>query len=369
MRRQGKTCVRRRLLMTMLLFVMAAARVPAQANYFKNWPAGTSPQEVGKRVAENYAARKFEFEQGKRKYVIYPEVCAGYGSLTVAQLTKDTALRDNLRQKFAPLFTPKGSQHISPDAHVDYRIFGVVPFELYLQTGEQHYLVAGRGLADKQWETPTPDGITGEARYWIDDMYMITAVEVQAYRATHERKYIDRAALTMAAYLDRLQQPNGLFYHAPDAPFYWGRGNGWVAAGMAELLRSLPKNHPQRARILAGYQKMMASLLKYQSADGMWRQLVDHPESWVETSSTGMFTFALITGVKNGWLERQAYGPAARKAWLGLVKHLDQDANITDVCVGTNKGFTLQYYLDRERRVGDLHGQFPVLWSATALLR
>jgi unsaturated rhamnogalacturonyl hydrolase len=48
----------------------------------------------------------------------------------------------------------------------------------------------------------------------------------------------------MSAYLDKLQQTNGLFYHAPDAPFYWSRGNGWVAAGMAELLRSLPENHP-----------------------------------------------------------------------------------------------------------------------------
>jgi rhamnogalacturonyl hydrolase YesR len=182
----------------------------------------------------------------------------------------------------------------------------------------------------------------------------------------------------MAAYLDKLQQPNGLFFHAPDSKFYWGRGNGWVAAGMTELLRSLPKNHPRHARILAGYQKMMASLLKYQGDDGLWRQLIDHPEAWAETSSTGMFTFAMITGVKNGWLERKTYGPAARKAWLGLVQHIDKDANVTDVCVGTNKANLevgpdldkqLKFYLDRPRRVGDLHGQSPVLWSATALMR
>src|SRR5258707_8868253 len=148
-------------------------------------------------------------------------------------------------------------------------------------------------------------------------MFMITAVQVQAYRATGDNTYLDRAALEMSAYLDKLQQPNGLFYHAPDVPFYWGRGNGWVAAGMTELLRSLPKNHPRRARILAGYQQMMASLLKYQGGDGLWRQLIDHPEAWAETSSTGMFTFAMITGEKNGWLGRHTAGPAARKAWLG----------------------------------------------------
>ena len=151
-----------------------------------------------------------------------------------------------------------------------------------------------------------------------------------------------------------------------------------MAAGMAELLRSLPKNHPRRARIMQGYQTMMAALLKYQAEDGLWRQLVDRPDMWAETSGTGMFAFALVTGVREGWLDAKTYGPAARKAWLGLVKHLDAQANVTDVCVGTNKAFQevgpdldkqLAFYLARDRKTGDLHGQAPVLWTATALLR
>jgi len=351
--------------------------VSAQS-YFRDWPAGTSPQEIGKRVAENFVARKLEFEQGKRPYVIYPEVCAWYGALTVAQLTNDRNLQTRLIQKFDPLLTSDGAKHVSAEPHVDYRVFGVVPLEIYMQTSERKYLDVGKSLADKQWEKTTPDGITSEARYWIDDMYMITAVQVQAFRATHDTKYLDRAAVTMAGYLDKLQQPNGLFFHAPDSPFYWGRGNGWVAAGMTELLRSLPKNHPRRARILDGYRTMMASLLKYQGEDGLWRQLVDHPEVWAETSSTGMFTFAMVTGVKNGWLDRKVYGPAARKAWMGLIKHINSEANVSDVCIGTNKAAQevgpnldtqMKYYFDRARRTGDLHGQTPVLWSATALLR
>jgi rhamnogalacturonyl hydrolase YesR len=200
-------------------------------------------------------------------------------------------------------------------------------------------------------------------------MFMITALQVQAFRATGDAKHLDRAALTMSAYLDRLQQTNGLFYHGTNAPFFWGRGNGWVAAGMAELLRSLPANHPLRARILDGYQKMMAALLKYQGDDGLWRQLIDHPEAWPETSGTGMFAFAMVTGVQNGWLDEKTYGPAARKAWLGLVSHLDSQANVDDVCIGTGKGFSVKYYLDRPRNTGDLHGQAPVLWTAAALLR
>src|SRR5882672_4562314 len=366
------------LLLTTALLLITNATVMAQSAYFSKWPAGTSPQEIGKRVAENFVARPFEYAEGKRQYVIYPEVCAWYGSLTVAKLTKDIDLKARLIQKFDPLLTPEGAKRISQDPHVDFRVFGTAVLEIYMQTKDRRFFDIGIGLADKQWEKTTPDGITAEARYWIDDMFMITAVEVQAYRATRDAKYLDRAALTMAAYLDKLQQPNGLFFHAPDSKFYWGRGNGWVAAGMTELLRSLPKNHPRRARILQGYRTMMASLLKYQASDGLWRQLIDHPDVWAETSSTGMFTFAMVSGVKSGWLDSKVYGPAARKAWLGLVQHVGPDANVTDVCVGTNKAnlevgpdvnTQLKFYLDRPRRTGDLHGQAPILWSATALLR
>lgn len=339
-------------------------------NYFTNWPAGTSPAEIGKRVAENFVVRKFDFETNpKRKFVIYPEVCAWYGSLTVAQLTGDRDLQKRLVQKFDYFLTPEGAGHISTNAHVDYRVFGIVPLEIYVLTKDKQYFKIGQGLADAQWKKTTDDGITAEARYWIDDMFMSTAVQVQAYRATGDAKYINRAALTMVAYLDKLQQPNGLFYHGPDSPFFWGRGNGWVAAGMTELLQSLPENHPRRARILDSYQKMMEALLKYQGEDGLWRQLIDHSEAWPETSSTAMFTFAMVSGVKNGWLDVKTYGPAARKAWLGLVKHLIKEANVDDVCAGTNKGDSLEYYLNRPRKVGDLHGQAPILWSASALLR
>ena len=355
------------ILLTVILITIMCA--DAQSSYFRNWPAGRSPQEVGKRLAENFLKRDFEYQSGKRPYVIYPEALTWYGALNVAEELKDKDLKTRLVQKFDRFLTPEGAKAISPQAHVDYRVFGIVPLEIYMQTKDRRFLDIGQGLADKQWEKTTPDGITAEARYWIDDMYMITAVQVQAYRATGDKKYLERAAKTMVAYLDKLQQPNGLFFHAPDAQFYWGRGNGWQAAGMTELLLSLPKDHPLRPRIVQGYSKMMESLLKYQGKDGLWNQLLDHAESWPETSGTGMFTFAMVTGVKNGWLPKKTYGPAARKAWLGLTEHIDKNANVTDVCEGTNKGFSVQYYLDRKRLTGDLHGQAAALWSAMALLR
>jgi rhamnogalacturonyl hydrolase YesR len=350
----------------MLVAVFLASTAVAQQNYFDHWPKGTSPQEVGKALSEHFVTSPHQYTAT----IHYSEVGTWYGALTFAQLTHDDALRNELIKKFEPL-RPGGAEaaRIPVRHHVDDSIFGVVPLEIGIETKDAGYVTEGKNWADRQWENPLPNGFSAETRFWIDDMYMLTMLQLEAYRATGDRKYLDRDANEMVAYLDRLQQPNGLFYHAEDVPFYWARGDGWVAAGMAEMLRTLPADHPQRARILAGYRKMMASLLKYQGKDGMWRELLDHEEAWPESSGTAMFTFAMITGVKNGWLDAPTYGPAARRAWIGVVGFIDQNNDVTNVCEGTGKLNNLDYYLARRRRTGDFHGQAPVLWAASALLR
>jgi rhamnogalacturonyl hydrolase YesR len=368
---------------------------PGEANYQPTippwpgdltvWPKGVSPQELGKHLADRFAATPLG------RGIAYPDVCAWYGAFTFAELTHDDALRDQLIARFTPVLPGGPSDRLIPQRrHVDNSIFGVVPFEIAiltknLPTYDPRYLQLGTMLADRQWEpfaadTPAafpPDeiaamekqGLSGETRFWVDDMYMLTMLQLQAYRATGDRKYLDRDAHEMVAYLDKLQQPNGLFYHAPDVHYFWGRGDGWFAAGMAEMLRTLPADHPDRPRILAGYKLMMAALLKYQGADGMWRQLIDHPEAWPESSSSAMFSFALITGVKHGWLDAATYAPAARRGWIAVAGYVDQNYDVTQVCEGTNKFDSMQYYLDRKRQTGNLHGQAPVLWAASALLR
>jgi rhamnogalacturonyl hydrolase YesR len=358
--------IRFRTLVALVFVMLLAASLEAQNAYFGNWPDGLSPQEVGKRVAEHFVASP---HQGQL-HINYAEGCAWYGAFTFALLTHDDALKHELIHRFEPLL-PGGAEAsmIPPRRHVDDEIFGIVPLQIAIETKDPRYLSFGLSFADRQWENPRPDGLSAETRFWIDDMYMLTILQLQAYRATEDYKYLDRDAKEMSAYLDKLQQPNGLFYHAPDVPFFWGRGDGWVAAGMAEMLRDLPANHPERAHILAAYRKMMAALLRYQGKDGMWRQLIDHDEAWPETSSSAMFTFAMITGVKNGWLDAATYGPAARKAWIAVAGYIDQNDDVTNVCEGTNKKNSLNYYLSRKRRTGDFHGQAPVLWAASALLR
>ena len=345
---------------------LAAASAAAQQDYFGNWPEGRSPQDVGKRVAEHFVTSPHQYTAT----IHYSEACAWYGALTFAQLTHDDALRAELIKKYEPLM-PGGTEasRIPQRHHVDDSIFGIISLEIAIQTKDPRQLAIGKAWADRQWENPQPDGLSGETRYWIDDMYMLTILQLEAYRATGDKKYLDRDANEMVSYLDKLQQPNGLFFHAPDVKYFWGRGDGWVAAGMAEMLRTLPENHPQRARIMKGYKLMMDALLKYQGKDGMWRELIDRDDAWPESSSSAMFSFALISGVKNGWLDAATYGPAARKAWIAMTGYIDQNHDVTQVCEGTGKKDDLEYYYMRKRRTGDFHGQAPVMWAASALLR
>jgi len=342
----------------------AAADIPE----FAKWPAGQSPAEVGKKAVASMLPRWFASSPGAH----YAEDSTWMTALKFAAVTKDDALKDSLVKKFAPnLMTPEGQQAAfsNMQRHVDHNIYGIVPLELYMQTKDKRYLDFGKWIADRQWEKPDANGLTDETRFWIDDMYMITILQVQAFRATGDKVYLDRASLEMAAYLDKLQQPNGLFYHGEKFPFFWGRGDGWIATGMPELLGELPADHPRRAKIMEGYTKMMAALLKYQDTDGMWHQLIDHPESYKETSCTAMFTYAFILGVKNGWLKDPAYAQGARKGWLGLQTYLDDTGMLDKVCVGTGQTNSLNFYLTRPTQKGNPHGQAPLLWCAVALLK
>jgi len=371
--------IRKQFFFIILTFCILVANSYGQ---FNDWPKGKSPEEVGLRIAERFisSAHGVYNSPGTKPHIPYFEVCTWYGALTFADLTANNDLRTKLIDRFTPLFDKDSSLLTVPD-HVDYTVFGALPLEIYLQTKDKKYFNLGKHYADKQWAAPEGprvipesytyynNGLSWQTRLWIDDMYMITMIQAQAFRATGDQKYIDRAATEMVFYLHELQKENGLFYHAPDAPFFWGRGNGWMAAGMTELLRVLPKNNTNYKAIMNGYKKMMGSLLKYQSENGMWRQLVDDPAFWPETSCSAMFTFAMITGVKNGWLDKKTYSKAARKGWLGLISYINENNEITDVCEGTGKKNDRQYYMDRKHITGDFHGQAPVLWCASALLR
>ncbi|WP_255373485.1 glycoside hydrolase family 105 protein [Chitinophaga sp. CF118] len=346
---------------------------------FRDWPLGTDPAAIGTYVANHYTGSQFASfgASTPAESIIYPEVCTWYGAFQVARATKNKDLLEKLVGRFDPLMAQ--SESLVPKAdNIEHSVFGAVPIELYMRTNQNRYLSLGQPFADQQWDLPEslrPEqqkystmGLSWQTRMWVDDMYMITLLQVQAFRATANKKYVENAAREMVAYLDALQQPNGLFYHAQDAPFFWGRGNGLAAAGMTELLSELPLDNPNRSRILDSYKKLMAGIKPYQDKGYMWHELIDEPDAWVETSATGMFTFAMIVGVKKGWLDEKEYGPIAKNTWISLVKYINEAGDIKEVCENTGKKNNKQYYLDRRRLTGDLHGQAAILWCAAALL-
>jgi rhamnogalacturonyl hydrolase YesR len=361
-----------------------SATEPAATAYWGAWTADNNPSVLGTKVVKDLLTRNLaSTNYVQRGGMSYPEVCVAYGSLRFVGTTKDKDLLDKLTKRYEVFFTPEGQSFIPKANSVDNGVFGILPMEVYRQNGEKpadkRWLDLGKLSADTEWANPTPEGLTRLSRFWVDDMFMVTALQAQAYRVTKDKVYLDRDATEVVAYLKALQQPNGLFFHAADSPYCWGRGNGWFAAGLAEILSIMPADHPQRPAVLDGYKKMMAGLLKYQAADGMWRELIDidNDQNWGESSGTGMFVFSMATGVRNGWLDETSYKEPVKKAWTALATHISPEGKVRDVCVGTNKAAQtirtgpgpemLQYYLARPKNVGDFHGQAAFIWAAWAM--
>ncbi|MFC1490286.1 glycoside hydrolase family 105 protein [Candidatus Latescibacterota bacterium] len=361
-----KTKMFKSILLIVILFLSFVCISPvAQESVINNTAENVlSPQDVGTLIVENLLLRDYMYygEDGLH----YAEACAAVGALRFAALTEDKETLDRLISRYEILLDNE-SDLVSRKSHVDQNVIGIIPLQIYMITQDKRYLTQGLTFADSQWENPREDGLTSQTRWWIDDLYMVGMLQMQAFRATGEMKYADRAALQMAAYLERLQEVNGLFYHGPESPFFWGRGNGWVAVAMAEVLDSMPEDHKLRSDIMTHYQTMMKSLLSFQSDNGMWRQLIDYKDSWTESSCTAMFAYAMAVGMNNGWLDGKTYKPVVNKALNALIAHIDENGNVSEICVGTGKNNTREYYLARPRHSGDFHGQAPVLWLTVEL--
>jgi len=157
---------------------------------------------------------------------------------------------------------------------------------------------------------------------------------------------MEAAVRLIIRYANELQQPSGLWHHAPDAPVTWGRGNGFAARGLAETLSSLPQDHNAFSTVLDIYRRHMEGMRSHQAPDGMWRQVIDLPGSYRETSVTALTLTAMSRGVRLGWLD-QSYQTVVERAWRGLLAHIGTDGTLVDVCISTGAGPTLSHYLDR----------------------
>jgi rhamnogalacturonyl hydrolase YesR len=208
---------------------------------------------------------------------------------------------------------------------------------------------------------------------WPDDLYMGGPVIVRWSKFTGDSKGLDDAASQIIHQAELEQDADGLFFHGYNfkekkhSPFKWGRGDGWVTVATVEALSEMPKNHPARAQLIAILKKQIDGLKPLQAPSGMWRQVLDHPESWEETSCTAMFAYGIARAVHRGWLDK-SYLPMARKAMAGISKNVTAEGVVNETCIGTNIGQDLAFYMNRPRTSDDMHGRGPVLLAATELL-
>jgi unsaturated rhamnogalacturonyl hydrolase len=318
-----------------------------------------SAGDVAERIAYNLLNRNANDTH-------YATACAWHGTLLYAGLVNDSTLIDGSVDLYAPYLS---GQRQPNTGHVDDNVFGIWPFGLYQQTNNSSYLTIAQNLADDEFNPPRSDGLCRYTRFWVDDLYMICSLQAQAYKALHETVYLDRCGVQFAAYFDELQQSNGLFHHTANAPFFWGRGNGWAASAMTEVLLNMPQSHSLYNLIMDAYKRTMDVLVDYQDSSGMWHQVITYPSSYLETSCTGMFLFAMSTGVRMGWLPENEYLPVIERGWRALATYVNANGEVSDICIGTGEGSNIDHYLNRPRSTGDLHGQAAVIWAAVGIMQ
>jgi len=189
----------------------------------------------------------------------------------------------------------------------------------------------------------SPDQVVQYATGWTDDMFMASAVLSRAGTVD----MVATVGKLLTTYAGKLQRPDGIFIHAVDGPHAWGRGNGFALLGLTEALTYLPQSWSDRARVLEIYRKHVSALVKFQSDDGSWRQVVDEPTSYRELTVTAMTTAAMARGVRLGWIDQATYLPVINRGWNAVAARVNADGTVRDVCSGTGAQATKDYYMHR----------------------
>ena len=211
---------------------------------------------------------------------------------------------------------------------------------------------------------------------WLDDAYMSVPLLAQYGKLTGDGKYFDDAAKQLKGFRQHLFVPEvGLFTHAGNADvgddhphYYWGRANGWYMVAMVELLDLLPEDHADRAQLIKILKTHAKGVATRQSGQGLWHQMLDRPDSYLETSCTAMFSYAMAKAVNRGWLDASTYAPVAIAGWNGVTTRIDGDGRLDGVCVGTNYANDYIYYYNRPA-MDDVHGYGPTLLCGAEMLR
>ena len=210
---------------------------------------------------------------------------------------------------------------------------------------------------------------------WLDDLYMGVPALAHMGKLTGESKYYDDAVKQILQFSERMfVKEKGLFMHGWiqgmdfHPALHWGRANGWAILTMSEVLDVLPENHPGRAKVLELYRAHVRGLVACQSAEGLWHQLLDRPDTYLETSASAIFVYAIAHGINRGWLDPLAHGPMVMLGWNAVAKRVNDKGQVEGTCVGTDMGFEPTFYSYRPTSVFAAHGYGPVLLAGAEMI-
>lgn len=213
---------------------------------------------------------------------------------------------------------------------------------------------------------------------WLDDMFM-GIPPVAWYALLNEEKQqacMSEAVRQVLQFAERMWVPEKkLFRHGwvegmQDHPaFHWGRANGWALLTMSEVLDVLPENYPGRDKILELFREHVRGLAACQSGEGLWHQLLDRNDSYLETSATAIYVYCFAHAINKGWIDPMAYGPVAQLGWHAVTTQINDLGQVENTCVGTGMAFDPAFYYYRPVNVYAAHGYGPVVWAGAEMIK
>lgn len=210
---------------------------------------------------------------------------------------------------------------------------------------------------------------------WLDDLFMSVPALAQAGKLTGNNSYYDDAVKQVLQFSEKMfNKDKNLYMHGWVASmkvhpeFYWARANGWAILTMVELLDVLPKNYPGRETILQQLLLHIKGLSVQQTASGFWHQLLDKNDSYLETSATAIYCYAIARAINNHWVEAKAYGPMVILAWNAVASKINKEGQVEGTCVGTGLAFDPAFYYYRPTSVYAAHGYGPVLLAGAEMI-
>ena len=211
----------------------------------------------------------------------------------------------------------------------DYQICFQTYADLYNIAPEEYKIKRAREVMEYQMSTPQID-----YWWWSDGLYMVMPVMTKMYKITHNHLYLDKL-YEYITYSDKIMfdKDENLYYR--DAKYvypkhksvngkkdFWARGDGWVLAGLAKVLKDLPKDYKHYEFFAQKFQNMAKTVAAIQQPEGYWTRSMMDPEHapGPETSGTAFFTYGFLWGINNGLLDEATYMPVVNKAWKYLSK-------------------------------------------------